>query len=129
MRSMRGWFLIVLPLCVTSLGTGCASGGASPQGAKGETTSPRLVGTARLPTLRITTSGVSPTVTGPPTLLTIDVFVDEQGKPDLSTFQVTGRAAAENRQVLEEWMQQQTFEPATKNGKPVRGRFRMTLKI
>ena len=58
----------------------------------------------------------------------IRVMVDPNGRADISTLQMTGNALSDNRNAITEWLARSMFEPATTDGLPVRGEFRMTLK-
>jgi hypothetical protein len=58
----------------------------------------------------------------------ISVEVDPMGKADLSTLQITGSAADNNRTIIREWLRNTQFQPAKKNGIPFRSRFRMTAE-
>jgi hypothetical protein len=102
----------------------CASGGGS-RAASEPDQGPRRITSDALPPIMV--AGPSPTQ-GPPTLLSIDVEVDENGSPDMSTFRISGPAASENRDRLADWMQRQRFAPATKEGVPIRSHFKMRLK-
>jgi len=49
----------------------------------------------------------------------IEVVIDSTGAPDMSTFQAHGSAVDGNRDALYEWIQECTFAPGLRNGKPV----------
>jgi hypothetical protein len=58
----------------------------------------------------------------------ISVEVDALGKADLSTLEITGSAADNNRTIIRDWLRTTQFQPAKKNGIPFRSRFRMTAE-
>jgi hypothetical protein len=53
------------------------------------------------------------------------VDVDQQGVADLSTLQLKGSVGESNRGVISQWLRTTRFEPARRNGAPVRARFNM----
>jgi hypothetical protein len=56
------------------------------------------------------------------------VDIDANGRADLSTLKVTGPGADGNREIIANWLRDAVFEPARKNGVPVRGQFRMSAE-
>jgi hypothetical protein len=106
----------------------CASGGAS-AGAKAPNTPPRIVNRTRPPELYVGSADVGHMVQRSRARLDLRVEVDSLGQPDMNTFVVTGFAAAENRDALARWIRESVFEPARKNGHPVRSTFHMTMSF
>ena len=77
-----------------------------------------------VPELRVPTT----TAFRSPVRVTIEVLIDSTGRPDMTTFKVTGNGAAENRDALVRWIEQAFFEPANRGGQPVPGLYRMKLE-
>lgn len=60
--------------------------------------------------------------------VTIEVLIDGAGVPKMSTLQVTGRRATENRDVIAHWVQSARYVPAQREGQPVEGVFRTRIE-
>jgi hypothetical protein len=71
----------------------------------------------------ITTSGARS-----PVRVTIEVMIDDTGRPDMSTFKATGIGAAENRTALERWIENSAFRPARHGSVSVPGIYRIMLE-
>ena len=54
----------------------------------------------------------------------LEVMVDPTGRPDMSTFRLTGLGAADNEPVVKEWLAAATFRPGRQAGVPVRALYR-----
>ena len=107
---------------VLTLASSCASSGAgNNMGSDAPDVAPRMVSRLSPPMLRVSSvpaSGRSPL------RVSLEVLIDADGRPDMSTFRVTGQGAAENRDALATWIQQSTFTPAARGGVVVPGVYR-----
>jgi hypothetical protein len=87
---------------------------------------PRILQRGNPPELRVYNIPAS----GRPALrLQIAVMVDSLGRPDMTTLSVTGVGAPENRQAIENWLQQVIFRSARRGGKPVAGMYRTSFQV
>ena len=59
----------------------------------------------------------------------IEVVIESNGVPDMSTFKATGSAAIGNRDALYEWVENSTFKPALRDGQPVSGVYRTSMRF
>jgi hypothetical protein len=108
-------------LCVA----GCAGGTPSAGGPSPERNDPpQMISRGNPPELRVPAipSGRSPV------RVMIDVLIDGTGRPDMSTFKVSGFGAAENRDALMRWIDQATYRPAYRGGQPVPGVYHTKLE-
>jgi hypothetical protein len=122
MRIARAHSIVAFAVVVTA--AACASsGGAKTSAAAVE--APRMVSRGSYPALRI--NGAMPSGRSP-VRLTLEVEVDESGRPDMSTLKLTGKGAGENRQAIQQWIAESVFRPGTRNGVPVRALLRMQLE-
>jgi hypothetical protein len=122
MRSARefglAWAVLV---CAAA----CASGGGS-SAAESDLTVPRMMSRAAPPQLRIPPSLPS----GRPSMrVDIEVLIDENGQPDMSTFKLTGFGAEENREALRNWIEQANYRPAYRGGEAIPGLYRTHLEV
>jgi hypothetical protein len=62
-------------------------------------------------------------------LVTFEVLIDAEGRPDMLTFRVRGTGASENRDALASWIEGSVFAPATQGGRPVPGVFTGRLRV
>lgn len=58
----------------------------------------------------------------------VTVDVEANGKPDLSTLDLSGSAGEFNRKAITEWLKKTSFRPAKRNGIPIRATFRMSAE-
>lgn len=63
-----------------------------------------------------------------PVVVEVLVDIDRNGRADLSTLKVIGSGADANRALIADWLRTAVFEPARKNGAPIRGQFRMSAE-
>jgi hypothetical protein len=72
-----------------------------------------------------------PTGTSVPQSVEIDVLIESNGMPLMSTFKVVGTAAAANQDALYKYIQASTFRPGLQNGQPVSAVYhtRMQFKV
>ena len=103
---------LMLPAVLVMMVLGC-SGKTSPATPRVEP--PQLTVRSR-PELR--------TPPGPPRQgvvldIRLEVLVAPTGEPDLTTLRLTGLGAAENKDIVEEWLRNARFRPATQGGIPV----------
>ena len=63
-----------------------------------------------------------------PVRVTIEVLIDSTGRPDMTTFKVTGFGASENKDALTRWIEQAIFRPAHLGDQPVPGLYRTRLE-
>jgi len=59
---------------------------------------------------------------------TVEVPIDETGRPVTSEARFIGNASSDARREITAWLERLSFEPATRNGVPVRGSFKMKFK-
>ena len=112
-------------LCLAALA--CASSGGTESGREPRYEAPRLLTRTR-PQLRMNTMSPSMPGTPAPLRLSIEVEVDEQGRADVKTLTVNGPGATDNRAAIELWLNEASFEPATRGGVPVRGVYKMSVE-
>ena len=63
-----------------------------------------------------------------PTLsFSVEVMIDSAGSPMMDTFKVSGPLTTQDMQAVRDWIQQSAFKPATQDGKPVQGLFRISM--
>jgi hypothetical protein len=76
-------------------------------------TMPRRLDTGRLELRYDAGMGAAQSSPGgrPATVVTVEVVIDEQGMPDMSTLRATGPAAASNRNAIEQWVGAGKWEP------------------
>ena len=121
--------LLVAVMILVGLGAGgCARANTSDPAAQPveREVPPRMVQRGRPPELRIYNI---PSSGRAPIRLQIEVVIDSRGQPDMKTLKVTGMGAAENRQAIEQWIEQATFRPAQRGGQPVPGTYRTGLQV
>ena len=87
---------------------------------------PRMTSRGQMPQLQISSL---PSSGRSPIRVTIEVMIDETGRPLMSTFKVVGPGAAENRDALARWIEQSSFQPARSGGQPVSGLYHSTLEV
>jgi hypothetical protein len=61
--------------------------------------------------------------------LRIAVEVDSLGQPIMRTLQVTGLGAADNRDVIERWIENARYRPARQGGRDVNGVFKTRVQL
>ena len=71
---------------------------------------PEMVSRGASPDLQIPTSAMAARTA---LEVNIEVLIDENGSPDMSTFKVTGIGAEDNRDALARWIEQARFPPCT----------------
>jgi hypothetical protein len=114
-RGIRSaWLAVLLVLVAGALG--CGSRAPSP-----ETFSPPRPLADTRPAL------VGATVESP-VAVDVTVDVDQTGHADIATLQLGGAGAAANRARIVDWLRSSTFEPARRNGVPVRAPFKMVVE-
>jgi len=59
----------------------------------------------------------------------IDVVIDPNGVPVMSTFKVVGSAAAANHDVLYRYIQGSSFRPGLQNGQPVSANYHTRMQF
>ncbi|MFL5510115.1 MAG: hypothetical protein ACJ79J_11065 [Gemmatimonadaceae bacterium] len=66
-----------------------------------------------------------------PQSVEIDVMIETNGMPLMSTFKAVGPAAAANQEVLYKYIEASTFRPGLQNGQPVTANYhtRMQFKV
>lgn len=107
-----------LSVALLALASACASGGASTKSESARITPPKMVRSST-PARPFEASPVDARV---------EVMINERGEPDMSTFRVTGRVSATNRDVLRLWIQDSRYTPAQQGGQPVAGLFEMAVR-
>ena len=87
---------------------------------------PRMTSRGQMPQLQLSSV---PSSGRAPIRVTLEVMIDETGRPLMSTFKVTGMGSAENRDALARWIEQSSFQPARSGGQPVAGLYRSSLEV
>jgi hypothetical protein len=84
----------------------------------------------RLPRATIVPGGPPPDFSGVTDEVNIDieVRVDSEGRPDMSTLRVTGPGAIHTQAAIARWIQSARFKPAEQDGRPVPGVFRTQIR-
>jgi hypothetical protein len=59
----------------------------------------------------------------------IELMVDENGRPDVTSIRVIGNIEEATRRDIATWLEQASFAPAKQEGVPVRGLFKMSMKL
>lgn len=115
----RGLFKASLFIVSLSITIACASSGGSTGGAASAT------GSFVPARMRAAPSGVlyMPRFHG-----SIEVPIDETGRPLTSEMRMIGAASEEARREIASWIERMTFTPATKDGVPVRDVFKIKFK-
>ena len=70
---------------------------------------------------------VTPNAPRPTTVVELEVKVNPDGMPDMSTLKITGQGASENRAAVTTWVQGLRFRPATQDGVPVVGTYKQSF--
>ncbi|MDQ6719163.1 MAG: hypothetical protein M3Z17_12560 [Gemmatimonadota bacterium] len=102
------------------LSVGCATAGPKTPTVK----PPEFADSAQMPTLDM------PKSLRELSTIRIDVqmWVDENGKPEIDTFRAIGPGSDANQLALKQWLGTARYRPATLDGHPVRGLFKMLLE-
>jgi hypothetical protein len=106
----------ITALLISALALGCASTQAGTE--KRAVLPPaKLVRVSNLDMTRIP---------GRPTAidLTFEVEILPDGSPDLNTLTIFGKGASEMKNAITEWIGASRFEPAIRNGAPVRSKYK-----
>jgi hypothetical protein len=106
---------------------GCASAGSSGQGSDA-VLPPQMVSRTPPPALRITTPPMASSGR-PQVRVDIEVMIDADGRPDMSTFKVTGFGASENQDALRRWIEEASFQPARRGDHTLPGLYRSHLEV
>jgi len=112
----------VVAAVLIAVSLACASGGSG--SAKPRVKPPALL-TRTGPEL--VPVSVTPNAPRPARLVEVEVTVNPDGTPDLSTLKVTGQGAAANRAAITTWVQGLRFAPATQDGIPVAAPYRTSF--
>ena len=67
--------------------------------------------------------------TGSTFRIDVEVLVESNGRPLMSTFKASGPTAVENRDALSEWIGKSTFRPGFHNGQPVTGVYHSQVQL
>ena len=78
---------------------------------------PKMASPARMGAIRFPEGAAS----GSTIRVDVEVVVDPNRRPVMSTFKASGPTATENRDALYEWIGNSTFRPGFHNGQPVSG--------
>ena len=108
--------LLITSCCIMTIG--CASTSTN------RVVPPRLMSRTTTLQLNMPSTGASSV----PMTLLIEVEVDEQGRADVNTLELSGQGTTENRSAIEHWLGTVTFRPAQQNGVPVRGVYKMKVE-
>jgi type IV pilus biogenesis protein CpaD/CtpE len=117
---MKRLFNVCLYCALLTSVMACASGSSSNAGAPPDRVDPpKMLSRVGPPDLK-----VPAIASGRPSVrVTIEVLIDNTGKPDMTTFKVTGFGAAENHDSLARWIEASVFQPAHRDGEPVAALF------
>ena len=108
---------------VIVLGAACASSGAGTASTKHRIDPPEMI-TRDMYDLMNASPGRLPTEMK----VSYEVMIDETGRPDMSTFKVTGIGSSENRDGIYHWLEHASYRPAREGGLPVAGLLRGRLE-
>ena len=111
--------LIAVSLAVASLA--CASSSGKPNA---NATNPELLTRTRP---ELVARSVTPNAPRPTTVVDIEVKVNPDGTPDMSSLKITGVGASDNRSAVTTWVQSRRFRPATQDGVAVAGTYRTSF--
>jgi hypothetical protein len=114
-RGTRAIALVML----CALTTSCAS--SSGKGAPTSHVTPPEPLTTTRPDL--VASGVTPNAARPTNVVSVQVVVNADGRPDMKTLKITGPGAETNRASVTAWVEGLRFKPAMQDGQPVSGTF------
>jgi type IV pilus biogenesis protein CpaD/CtpE len=116
-----------LGILIAALTSACAKPAQSPPApAADRTDPPRLLTRVSYPELTM----IEPNPTGRASLrMNIQVMIDSLGRADTRTLRLTGEGGMQNRIAIERWLESVTFRPATRNGQPVSGLYKLTLEV
>ena len=103
---------------VSTVGCASSSGSSSAQGTPKDVLTPAKMKSAGGPAIMY-----MPVFHG-----TVEVPIDETGRPLTSEARFIGNVSSESRREITAWIERLSFEPATRNGVPVRGSFKMKFK-
>lgn len=112
----------LLTVLVTAVAAACASSAPAPDSLQ----SPVMISRGAPPQLQVpmmSASGRSPV------RVTIHVLIEPDGRPDMSTFKVSGFGAAENEQALRQWIESAAFKPAHRGTEAVEGFYEAKLEV
>ncbi len=115
---------LVALLLTAVIAGGCATGSAGNPSTPRGVSPPTMLSTNR-PDLKFPSRPAN----GPVLDLRISVEVDSLGQPNLQTLQVTGLGAADNRDVIERWVQTARFQPARQGGAAVGGVYKTRVRV
>jgi hypothetical protein len=113
---------VLLRLVAVAASIACASAGSTTAKAPA-ITPPEMVSKSH-PNVE---SGV-PVNTGTLMNVTVEVWIDASGIPDLQTLKITGKGANENHTAIRQWIAGSAFRPAMQSGVSVRGLFKTQLR-
>ena len=124
MRKRRAWFAVGSAILV--LAAACA---------RSSTPSAAAAPADRIEPPRMLTRGTFPEIDVPgpnaadrPTVnLRLEVLIDASGRPDMKTLKIVGLVAPTSRMAIERWLEDATYRPASQNGQPVPGVFKLSL--
>ncbi|MDB4885749.1 MAG: hypothetical protein JWN79_1187 [Gemmatimonadetes bacterium] len=108
--------------CITLLALAACASGARGGAESTRITPPRILNTINRPEL------VAPSRGTGEFRVDISVMVDPDGRPDMTSFKLTGNAMSENRNALTDWIARSVFDPAKADGVPVRSEYKTSLK-
>jgi hypothetical protein len=60
--------------------------------------------------------------------VTVEVWIDERGVPDMGTYRAVGPGANDIDAAIRQWIGTAHFKPATQDGNPVRAKFGMEVR-
>jgi hypothetical protein len=115
---MNSRFRRLAMVSLVALIAACASAGAGTETSSG-TVSPKLTSIPSTPRLD-PSAGEAPS-----SAVDLQVWVDTFGKADLRTLTFTGGTNDRFEAAVKQWLSTATFQPATENGQPTRGLWKL----
>ncbi len=112
----------IVTCCIAAVSTACATAG----NAGSHFVAPaRIESGSQYPNFEMPTSS-SDIRTG---RSDFQIWIDADGNPEPDTFKASGAASESEAQSVKRWMLASRFHPATQDGKPVRGLYKLSNKV
>jgi hypothetical protein len=111
----------VLACCLVA--PSCASSGAPK---RPHVNPPEMLGRTRPDLVPV---AVTPNAARPTSVVQLQVVVNADGTPDMSTLKLTGPGAESNRASLTSWVQSARFKAATQDGVPVSAMYTTSFSL
>ena len=125
LRVMRSFSTSLVLLVAVACASAPKGESADASAARGSLQSPQLIRSGPPPELRIPPQTSVRTVVMD---VKVEVMVDTEGNPDMTTFRAIGRGAEVNQDTLRTWIAQQRFRPAERDGQRVPALFKISMQ-